>query len=175
MYGRVEARLKLPESQGMWPAFWMLGNNIATINWPACGELDIMEHIDGNKPPDYAGGPVAGYDWIAGSVHGGPSGSAEINGSQQYHAATFSAADWHTYGMKWSKGLVEFYVDDPANVYATFKSTDSQWSNNSWPFDAGPQFIILNLAVGGSWPGNVDSTTVLPSEMLVDYVRVYSN
>ncbi len=175
MYGRIEARMKLPESQGMWPAFWMLGNNIATISWPACGELDIMEHIDGSKPPDYAGGPVAGYDWIAGSVHGGPSGSAEINGSQHFHASTFSAAEWHTYGMIWSKGTVEFYVDDPANIYATFKSTDSQWTNNSWPFDAGPQFIILNLAVGGDWPGNVDSTTVLPSEMLVDWVRVYTN
>ncbi len=77
--------------------------------------------------------------------------------------------------MIWSKGTVEFYVDDPANIYATFKSTDSQWTNNSWPFDAGPQFIILNLAVGGDWPGNVDSTTILPSEMLVDYVRVYTN
>ncbi len=175
MYGRIEARMKLPESQGMWPAFWMLGNNIATISWPACGELDIMEHINGSQPPDYAGGPVAGYDWIAGSVHGGPSGSAEINGTQRYHASTFSAADWHTYGMIWSKSTVEFYVDDPANIYATFKSTDSQWTNNSWPFDAGPQFIILNLAVGGDWPGNVDSTTILPSEMLVDYVRVYTN
>jgi len=175
LYGRIEARMQLPESQGMWPAFWLLGNNIATLNWPACGELDVMEHIDGSTPPDYAGGPVAGYDWIAGSVHGGPSGSAEINGSQHYHATGFSAAGWHTYGMKWSKGEVDFYVDDPANVYATFKSTDAQWTNNSWPFDQGPQFIILNLAVGGDWPGNVNTTTVFPSEMLVDYVRVYTN
>ena len=175
MYGRIEARMKLPESQGMWPAFWLLGNNIATVNWPACGELDIMEHIDGSRPPDYAGGPVAGYDWVAGSVHGGTSGSAEINGSQHFHASSFSAAAWHTYGMIWSKGVIEFYVDDPANIYATFKSTDSQWTDNSWPFDQGPQFIILNLAVGGSWPGNVDSTTVFPSEMLVDYVRIYTN
>jgi len=175
MYGRIEARMKLPEGQGMWPAFWMLGNNIATVDWPACGELDIMEHIDGSKPPDYAGGPVAGYDWVAGSVHGGPSGSAEINGSEKYHASGFSAADWHTYGMIWSKGEVQFYVDDPANPYATYKSTDSQWTNQSWPFDAGPQFILLNLAVGGDWPGNVDGTTVFPSEMLVDYVRVYTN
>jgi beta-glucanase (GH16 family) len=175
LYGRIEARMKLPESQGMWPAFWTLGNNIATINWPACGELDIMEHIDGSKPPGTAGGPVTGYDWIAGSVHGGPSGSAEINGSQHFHSSTFSAAEWHTYGMTWSKGVIEFYVDDPANIYATFKSTDSQWVNNAWPFDAGPQFIIFNLAVGGDWPGNVDSTTVFPSEMLVDYVRIYAN
>lgn len=175
MYGRIEARMKLPESQGMWPAFWLLGNSIATINWPACGELDIMEHIDGSNPPDNVGAAPPGYDWVAGSVHGGPSGNAEINGTQHYHASTFSAADWHTYGMIWSKGVIQFYVDDPANIYATFKSTDSQWTNNSWPFDQGPQYILLNLAVGGDWPGNVDKTTVFPSEMLVDYVRIYSN
>jgi beta-glucanase (GH16 family) len=178
MYGRVEARMKLPESQGMWPAFWMLGNNIQKISWPACGELDIMEHIDGNNPAPYFGGTPPGYDWFAGSVHGGTSGSAEINGSNQYHATGYLAADWHTYGMIWSKGQVQFYLDDPSNVYATFKSTDPQWtsgSNNLWPFDAGPQFIILNLAVGGDWPGNPDTTTVFPSEMTVDYVRVYTN
>ena len=175
MYGRIEARMKLPESQGMWPAFWLLGNNIATVNWPACGELDVMEHIDGNNPPPFVGGTPPGYDWIAGSVHGGPSGSAEINGTQQYHPSGFSAAAWHTYGMKWSKGEVDFYVDDSASPYATFKSTDAQWTSQSWPFDQGPQFIILNLAVGGTWPGNVNTTTVFPSEMLVDYIRVYTN
>jgi beta-glucanase (GH16 family) len=171
MYGRIEARMKLPESQGMWPAFWLLGNNIVTVNWPACGELDVMEHIDGAAPP---GGPVAGDDWIAGSVHGGPTSNAEINGSQRYHAAGFSAADWHVYGMTWSRGEIDFYVDAPANVYAVYKSTDAQW-NGQWPFDLGPQFIILNLAVGGDWPGNDDGTTVFPSGMLVDYVRVYAN
>jgi len=175
MYGRIEARMKLPESQGMWPAFWLLGNNIAIVSWPACGELDVMEHIDGSTPPDFAGGPVAGYDWIAGSVHGGASSNAEISGSQHYHVPGFSAADWHTYGMTWSKGEVDFYVDNPTSVYATFKSTDAQWTNHSWPFDQGPQFILLNLAVGGDWPGNVDKATVFPSEMLVDYVRIYTN
>jgi beta-glucanase (GH16 family) len=175
MYGRIEARMKLPESQGMWPAFWLLGNNIATINWPACGELDVMEHIDGNNPPPYAGGTPYGYDWIAGSVHGGSSGANELNGSEQYHAAGFSAADWHTYGMIWSKGQVQYYIDDPSNIYATFKSTDSTWGSNGWPFDQGPQFIILNLAVGGDWPGNPDHTTVFPGDMTVDYVRIYTN
>ncbi len=178
-YGRIEARLKLPESQGMWPAFWMLGNNITKISWPACGELDIMEHINGSNPAPYVGGTPPGYDWIAGSVHGGTSGSAEINGTNQFHPSGFSAAAWHTYGMIWTKGEIDYYVDDPVNgVYATFKSTDSQWTsgtNNLWPFDAGPQFVILNLAVGGSWPGNPDATTVFPSEMTVDYVRVYAN
>jgi beta-glucanase (GH16 family) len=158
----------------MWPAFWLLGNNIATINWPACGELDVMEHIDGNNPPPYAGGQPYGYDWIAGSVHGGTS-STELNGSEQYHATGFSAAEWHTYGMIWTKGEIQFYIDDPTNIYATYKSTDATWGANSWPFDQGPQFIILNLAVGGDWPGNPDATTVFPGDMTVDYVRIYTN
>lgn len=169
MHGRIEARMKLPESQGMWPAFWMLGNNIATINWPACGELDIMEHIDGNNPP--IDGKPAGYDWVAGSVHGGTSGN-EANGSEVYHPAGFSAAAWHTYGMIWSKEKVEYYIDDPSNIYATFTPANFP---GTWPFDQGPQFVILNLAVGGDWPGNPDATTVFPGEMTVDYVRVYTN
>ncbi len=171
MYGRIEARLKLPESQGMWPAFWMLGNNIKTLSWPACGELDIMEHIDGSNPPPSAGGTPEGYDWIAGSVHGGTS-SNEANGTQQYHPTGFSAAAWHTYGMIWSKGQVQYYVDDPTNPYVTFTSSTFP---GTWPFDQGPQFILLNLAVGGDWPGSPNATTVFPSEMTVDYVRIYAN
>jgi beta-glucanase (GH16 family) len=176
MYGRVEARMKLPESQGMWPAFWLLGNNIKTVSWPACGELDVMEHIDGNNPPLYAGGQPLGYDWIAGSVHGGSS-SKEENGHSggTYTASGFSAADWHVYGMIWSKGNVQYYVDDPSNVYVTYNSTDSEWSPVAWPFDQGPQFMILNLAIGGDWPGNPDATTVFPGDMQVDYVRIYTN
>jgi len=175
MYGRIEARMLLPESQGMWPAFWLLGNNIATVKWPACGELDVMEHIDGSNPPPYVGGAPPGYDWIAGSVHGGASSSAEENGSVQYHPSGFSAAAWHTYGMIWTKGEVQYYVDDTSNIYATYKSTDSAWSPTPWPFDQGPQFIILNLAIGGDWPGNPDATTVFPGDMQVDYVRIYTN
>jgi len=171
-YGRIEARIMLPESQGMWPAFWLLGNNITINPWPACGEADIMEHIDGNNPPPYVGGTPPGYDWIAGSVHGGTSSSAEVNGSQTYHPAAFSAAAWHTYGMIWTKGQVQYYVDDPTNIYATFNTSNF---NGTWPFDQGPMFILLNLAVGGTWPGNPDSTTVFPSTMLVDYVRIYTN
>jgi beta-glucanase (GH16 family) len=175
-YGRIEAKMMLPESQGMWPAFWLLGNNIATIDWPSCGELDVMEHIDGSNPPPYVGAAPLGYDWIAGSVHGGTSSNVESE-SQTYHPTAFSAAAWHTYGMIWTKGQIQYYVDSPSNVYATYNSTDSQWSPTPWPFDAGPQFIILNLAVGGSWPGNVNvgSTTVFPSTMQVQYVHIYAN
>ncbi len=171
-YGRIEASMMLPESQGIWPAFWMLGDNIATLPWPACGEADIMEHIDGSNPPPYVGAAPPGYDWIAGSVHGGASSSAEVNGSQMYHPAGFSAAAWHTYGMIWTKGQIQYYVDSPTNIYATFNTSNF---SGTWPFDQGPMFIILNLAVGGTWPGNPDSTTVFPSPMLVDYVRIYTN
>ena len=174
MYGRIEARMKLPESQGMWPAFWLLGNNIATVSWPACGELDVMEHIDGNNPPPYFGGTPPGYDWIAGSIHFGSS-SSKADGGVNFHDTGFSAAGWHTYGMIWSKSEIQYYVDDPSNVYATFKASDSQFSGKGWPFDLGPQFVILNLAVGGDWPGNPDATTAFPGEMMVDYVRIYTN
>jgi beta-glucanase (GH16 family) len=171
-YGRIEARMQLPESQGMWPAFWMLGSNITAVSWPASGEADIMEHIDGANPPFSAGTAPPGYDWIAGSVHGGSSASTEVNGSQRYNPAGFSAAAWHTYGMIWSKGEIQYYVDNPTNIYATFNTSNF---GGTWPFDQGPMFIILNLAVGGDWPGNPDSTTAFPSNMLVDYVRIYTN
>lgn len=176
-YGRIEAKMMLPESQAIWPAFWLLGNNITTIDWPACGELDVMEHIDGSNPPPYVGGTPPGYDWIAGSVHGGNSSSNVESESQTYHPTAFSAAAWHTYGMIWTKGEIQYYVDSPTNIYATYNSTDSAWSPTPWPFDQGPQFIILNLAVGGSWPGNVNvgSTTVFPSIMQVQYVHIYTN
>jgi beta-glucanase (GH16 family) len=167
MYGRIEARIMVPESQGMWPAFWMLGNNINTNPWPACGELDIMEHIDGNNTPFGGGtGTGPGYDWTQSSIHG-----TNLNGGTPYTTSGFSAAAWHTYGMIWTKGQIQYYVDSPSNIYETFTPTSP--GGGTWPFDQGPQFILLNLAVGGSWPGNPNSTTVFPSQMLVDYVRIY--
>jgi beta-glucanase (GH16 family) len=160
-YGRIEARMKLPESQGMWPAFWLLGSSIATVNWPACGELDIMEHIDGSNPSN------EGYDWTQGSIHG-----ANLSGGIQYHPAGFSAVAWHTYGMIWSKGEIQYYVDSPSSIYATFTPATQ---SGTWPFDSGPEFILLNLAVGGSWPGSPDASTVFPSEIQVDYVLLFTN
>jgi len=171
LYGRVEARAKLPESQGMWPAFWLLGNNIATINWPACGELDVMEHINGSDSPLYVGGAPPGYDWVQSSVHG--TGFDGSKSGTPYHPSGFSAAAWHTYGMIWSPGKIQYYVDDPTNPYETF--TPSTPQGGTWPFDSGPQFLLLNLAVGGSWPGNPNGTTVFPGDMQVDYVRIYAN
>ena len=160
-YGRIEARMQLPESQGMWPAFWLLGDNITTNTWPACGELDVMEHINGSNPQN------EGYDWVQGSIHG-----TNLNGGIQYHPAGFSATAWHTYGMIWTPGQIQYYVDAPTNVYATFTPSTQ---TGAWPFDQGPQFVIMNLAVGGSWPGSPDATTVFPSQVVVDYVRIYTN
>ncbi len=168
-YGRIEARMMLPESQGMWPAFWLLGNSIATVNWPACGELDVMEHIDGSNTPfrGPAYPPAPGFDWTQSSIHG-----TGLNGGTPYTTTGFSAAAWHTYGMIWTKGQIQYYVDSPSNIYETFTPTTQA---GTWPFDSGPEFILLNLAVGGSWPGSPDATTVFPSEIQVDYVRVYTN
>jgi beta-glucanase (GH16 family) len=168
-YGRIEARMMVPESPGMWPAFWLLGSNITVNPWPACGELDVMEHIDGANTP-FGGpgtGPLPGYDWTQSSVHG-----TNLNGGVPYTTTGFSAAAWHTYGMIWSKGQIQYYIDSPSNIYETFTPATEA---GTWPFDSGPEFILLNLAVGGDWPGPPSTSTVFPSQMVVDYVRIYAN
>ena len=165
-YGRLEVRAWVPEAQGFWPAAWLLGNNIATVNWPASGEQDVLERMNAAGTPD----------WNEGSVHGtgftGTSLGARYNfpGSQ-------TAAEWHTYGMIWSPKSVKYYVDDPTQLYATFTPASlNGLSGAVWPFDSGQSnFIILNLAIGGNWPGPPNAATPFPSEMLVDYVRVYTN
>src|SRR5947208_3069460 len=162
-YGRFEARIKIPAGQGMWPAFWMLGNNITTAGWPTCGEIDIMENI-GKEPGT-----------VHGSLHGpgGPgttSGQSDATSIFTLPAGQAFADDFHLFAVEWEPGVVRFYVD--SNLYATF--SESQWpAGSTWVFDH-PFFIILNVAVGGNWPGSPDSTTVFPQPMLVDYVRVYT-
>ena len=159
-YGRFEARIKIPAGQGMWPAFWMLGNDITSVGWPKCGEIDIMENI-GKEPAT-----------VHGSLHG-PSTSgptSDLSAPFSLPAGQNFAGDFHLYAVEWEPGTIRFYVD--TNLYATFSS--SQWpAGGAWVFDH-PFFIILNVAVGGSWPGSPDSTTVFPQQMLVDYVRVYT-
>lgn len=164
-YGRVEIKAQVPEAQGFWPAFWMLGNNITTVNWPDCGEMDLLERVDA------AGNP----DWNAGSIHG-PGFIGSNLGTTYYFPGGETAAQWHTYGMIWSPNSVEYYIDDDTNPYATYSSSSlSGLSGASWPFDNGrSSFFIINLAVGGSWPGNPNNTTPFPSTMLVDYVRIYT-
>ena len=164
-YGRFEIRAQLPEAQGFWPAGWLMGNSIASVNWPACGEMDVMERIDA------AGSP----DWNDGSIHGTGFTGGNLGTTYDFPAGQ-TAAGWHTYGMIWSKNSVAYYVDDSTSPYVTYTpSSISGLSGAVWPFNSGPSFIILNLAVGGSWPGNPTSSTPFPSAMLVDCVRVYTN
>jgi len=165
-YGRVEFRARVPEAQGFWPAAWMLGNNINTVNWPACGEQDILERVNAAKTPD----------WNEGSVHGnGFTGGSGLGTVYNFPAGT-TAADWHTYGMIWKPGSVAFYVDDALNPYVTYNTASlNGMSGAQWPFDAGQSsFILLNLAIGGDWPGAPDASTKFPAEMQVDYVRIYT-
>ena len=165
-YGRIEFRAMVPEAQGFWPANWLMGNNIATVNWPACGEMDVLERVNAATSPD----------WNEGSVHG--TGFTGTNLGTKYNFPTGqTAAQWHTYGMIWQPGSVQYYIDNPAQPYASFTpSSLSGLAGASWTFDGGQSnFIILNLAIGGSWPGPPDNTTPFPSEMLVDYVRIYTN
>ena len=165
-YGRIEFRAQVPEAQGFWPAAWLMGNNIATANWPACGEMDVLERVNAAGTPDWNEGSVHGTGFTGGSL-----------GTQFDFPAGQTAAGWHTYGMIWSKGSVAYYVDDPTQPYATYTpSSLSGLSGAMWPFDAGQaNFIILNLAVGGSWPGSPDGSTPFPSQVLVHYVRIYTN
>jgi beta-glucanase (GH16 family) len=165
-YGRFEVRAQVPEAQGFWPAAWLMGNNIATVNWPACGEMDVLERINAATTPD----------WNEGSIHGTGFTGSNL-GTVFNFTSGQTAAGWHTYGMIWTKGSVAYYVDDPAHPYVTYTTSSiSGLSGAVWPFDAGQSnFILLNLAVGGTWPGSPNASTPFPSEMLVDYVRVYTN
>lgn len=180
-YGRLEARIWVPEGQGIWPAFWLLGDNVDAVGWPACGEIDIMERInEPGLPPrgmdPSPSPPPSTSDWNKGSLHGtGFTGNAI--GTLYYFRDGATAAGWHTYGIIKTPGSVEFYIDDPAHPYATLtpRSIDSL-PGAVWPFDNGQSFyIILNIAVGGDWPGSPDSGTHFPATMRVDYVRLYSN
>lgn len=159
-YGRFEARIRIPRGQGIWPAFWMLGSDIETAGWPKCGEIDIMENI--GREPGINHGSLHGPSTIA--------PTSDLTGTYVLPSGQSFSDDFHTYAIEWEPGTVRFFVD--AINYVTF--TQSQWSaGGQWVFDH-PHFIILNVAVGGNWPGNPDATTPFPQQMLVDYVRVYS-
>ena len=159
-YGRIEARIKLPRGPGIWPAFWMLGANIGAAGWPACGEIDIMENI-GREPGT-----------MHGTVHGpGYSGGSGIGGPFTLPAGTAFADAFHVYAIEWETNRIRWFVDDHPYFTVTPASLPT---NARWVFDR-PHFLLLNLAVGGGWPGPPEGTTVFPQRMLVDYVRVYGN
>ncbi len=157
-YGKFEARIKIPYGQGIWPAFWMLGNDITSVGWPTCGEIDIMENI-GKEPST-----------VHGTIHGpGYSGANGIGSAYSLPSGQKFSDDFHIYSIEWEPTEIRFYVD--GNLYAT-RSPSEIPSGDKWVYDHN-FFIILNVAVGGGWPGNPDTTTVFPQQMLVDYVRVY--
>lgn len=158
-HGRIEARIQLPRGQGIWPAFWMLGANIDQLGWPACGEIDVMENIGREAATVY------------GTIHGpGYSGARGIGGSYTLPGARAFADAFHVFAVEWEPGEIRWYVDE--THYFTVTSADIP-QGTPWVFDR-PFFLILNVAVGGQWPGYPDDTTTFPQTMLVDYVRVYA-
>jgi len=157
-YGRFEARIKVPYGQGIWPAFWMLGDDLATAGWPNCGEIDIMEHI-GREPSN-----------VYGTLHGpGYSADKGISASYSLPPPKKFSDDYHTYAVEWEPNVIRFYVD--GLLYKT-RTPEELPAGAAWVFNH-PFFLIINVAVGGYWPGYPDATTVFPQQMLVDYVRVY--
>ena len=156
-FGRFEARMQLPAGRGMWPAFWLLGNNQPSVGWPACGEIDIIEN-KGQEP-----------NLVHGTVHGpGYSGANGISASRTVAGAPLSAG-FHVYAIEWLANLIVFSVD--GNSY--FMLTPQQLpAGTQWVFDH-PFGVILDFAVGGSFVGAPDATTSFPQTLLVDYVRVY--
>jgi len=147
-YGKIEARMKLPMGQGLWPAFWMLGQNIDDVSWPNCGEIDIMEHVNNNP-------------YINGTVHWYQNGHQSSGSSISTDITQF-----HLYSIEWDEEKIQWFLD--GILYKTFNIQNNVHNAFHQPF-----FIIMNVAVGGLWPGSPDNTTIFPAEMVVDYVRVY--
>ena len=157
-YGRFEARIKIPRGQGIWPAFWMMGDQIDKAGWPTDGEIDVMENI-GKEPA-----------MVHGTIHGpGYSGDKGITAPYSLPTGQSFADDFHLFAIEWEPKVIRFYVDD--HLYATRTPADLS-PGTKWVYDH-PFFLLLNVAVGGDWPGNPDSSSPFPQTMLVDYVRVY--
>lgn len=154
-YGRFEARIRVPYGKGYWPAFWLLGNDDDVNIWPQCGEIDIMEYL-GDNP-----------NTIFGSVHGPGYSGAEAETKDYTFVNGRFDTDFHIFGIEWGPNYINYYVDNV--LYQTITPEDV---NGPWVFDH-PFYIILNVAVGGNFPGPPNADTVFPQTMLVDYVRVY--
>jgi beta-glucanase (GH16 family) len=157
--GHFEARMKLPSGKGLWPAFWSTGANCTTVAWPLCGEIDTMEQL-GNYPAV-----------VEQHAHGGSTDISWGGGYTLPHGA--STTDWHTYAIDWdasAQGYIKWSVDGIVTRTLTAAAAGSAW-NQSF---LGPQSLIMELAVGGDWPGNPDGTTVFPAKMYVNWIHVYS-
>ncbi|MFF0186331.1 RICIN domain-containing protein [Streptomyces sp. NPDC005244] len=155
-YGHVEARMKIPRGQGMWPAFWMLGSDIGQVGWPNSGEIDVMENV-GFEPST-----------VHGTIHGpGYSGSAGIGAGYSLPNGQAFADAFHTFAVDWAPNSISWSVD--GTVYQ--RRTPADIGGNTWVFNK-PFFLILNLAVGGYWPGDPDGSTAFPQQLVVDEVKV---
>ncbi len=158
-YGKIEARVRIPSTQGSWPAFWMLGTNIGTVGWPTCGEIDIMENV-GREPSINHG-----------SLHGpGYSGGSPLTATYTLPNGARFDSDYHTFAILWQPNQVMFFVDD--HWYET-RTPASIPPGTMWVYNH-PFFIITNLAVGGTFPGNPDVTSTFPQSMSIDYIRTWS-
>ncbi|MET9878476.1 RICIN domain-containing protein [Actinacidiphila glaucinigra] len=155
-YGHVETRMKVPRGQGMWPAFWMLGNDIGDVGWPASGEIDIMENV--GFEPGTVHGTIHGPDYFG---SGGIGAGYTLPGGQAFADA------FHTFAVDWNPDSISWSVD--GTVYQ--RRTPADLGGRQWVFNK-PFFVILNLAVGGYWPGDPDGSTAFPQQLVVDYVRV---
>ena len=156
-YGRIEARIKLPAGKGLWPAFWLLGSNIDSVHWPACGEVDILE--------------MAGHDptTIAGSLHAvGYAENSPVHAEYTLPSGTF-ADDFHVFAFEWAADGMRWLVDEHPYAWRTPEGMKNIYLN--WQFDQ-PMFVILNLAVGGIYDGDPNAQTQFPAQMLVDYVQI---
>ncbi|MAB84988.1 MAG: hypothetical protein CL856_03895 [Cryomorphaceae bacterium] len=160
-YGRIDVRAKLPKGQGIWPAIWMLGDDMSSVGWPACGELDMMELL-GHEPHK-----------IHGSINYGPQGNSWAHTKTTSYSLPVSEGDfsdkYHVFSVLWEENSIKYYVDD--NLYATYNPNNIA-GGQAWRFNH-PFFFILNIAVGGDWPGNPDPTTIFPQQMLIDYIRIF--
>jgi beta-glucanase (GH16 family) len=157
-YGRVEARLRLPYGQGIWPAFWLMGENISEAGWPACGEIDIMEMVGGDP----------GDRTVHGTAHWDNNGSHASYGKAYSLSSGRFADDFHLFSVAWTPQTIKWYVD--SILYNTIDITPAGLSEFHNRF-----FVLLNLAVGGNWPGNPDATTVFPQRLEADYIRLYKS
>ncbi|WP_202878189.1 glycoside hydrolase family 16 protein [Luteimonas marina] len=155
-YGRMEARIRLPQTPGIWPAFWMLGADIGQVGWPQSGEIDIMEHV-GSEPT-----------LTHGALHGpGYSGNTPFAGTHDLRQSVDAA--YHVYAVEWDADGIRWFVDGQPFYSVTRAQVEAR---GPWVFDQ-PFFLLLNVAVGGNWPGSPNAGSVFPQRMYVDYVRVY--
>lgn len=156
-YGRVDIRALLPEGQGIWPALWMLGNNISSVGWPKCGEIDIMEMIGGNGRENT----------VYSTLHWDDNGHVQAGGSLKLPTGTFSNK-YHVFSMIWDATTMKFMVDDQQSYIINITPAHMSEFHQQC-------FFIFNIAVGGNWPGYPNSTTRFPQQMKVDYIRVFQN